>query len=164
MAQHEHVVARRLRGLSDRGHQPHAVIQRLGRLRADRPVGRQPHVCDHNVRAGACHRLGFVGSESIGRRQQVQVAGRFDQLDFQAVTHARLFQTLPESAVDQTHGREVLNPREAEGFQFLQEKIPNQKRVGATHTRQHRRSRNGGQHFKGHLLDDLIRIAIRHHA
>jgi len=89
------------------------LLQVQGRLRADIPLGGQPHVGHQQVGAGLGHGHGVLLAEDIGAGEHVELVGQSDRLDLQVVTHPRLLQVLAEDTVDQPHGGEVLDPIEA---------------------------------------------------
>ena len=90
-----------------------AFVERQCRRRADRAFGRQTHVGNQNIGAGTRQLAGLLGVEHIGGRKQVQSWACADHVDFQAESHAGLFEPLAELAVDQAHGRKILHAREA---------------------------------------------------
>src|SRR5262249_26290459 len=59
---------------------------------------------------------------------------------------------------------EILHAAEARVFHLAQEAFHDAKRIGAAHARQHRRLFDYGEHLAGHVHDDLVGVAVGHHA
>jgi hypothetical protein len=64
---------------------------------------------DEDVRAGRGHRCGLLGVENIRRREEFEVVGLADHVGLEVEAHPGLLEVLPELAVIQAHGREVLH-------------------------------------------------------
>src|SRR6185436_14245305 len=57
-------------------------------------------------------------------------------------------------------GGEVLDSREPQVAEGLQERIDEEERIGSVHAGQHRRARDDGQHLASHLEHDLVGVAV----
>jgi hypothetical protein len=66
-----------------------------------------------------------------------------------------------EHAVDDPDGREVLHPGEAQRLQLVEEDVHDHERVGAVDAGEHGRVPDHRQHLVGHLLHDLVGVAVR---
>src|SRR6478735_5799289 len=128
--------SRRVVHLLDQGH---AVVERLRRLGADRAAGGQAHVRDEDVGARLRHRDRLVDREGVRRGEHVLGACEPDEVDLEAVAHPGLLEVLPERAVEEPHGREVLHARESDPPQLVEEDVHAPERIGAAHAREHRR-------------------------
>ena len=106
---------------------------------ADRAARGQPHVRHEHVGAGLGHRDRGLDVEDVGRGQQVALGGQPDHVDLEVVAHAGLFEVLPEHAVEQADGREVLDAGEAHGLQLVEEPVHEPERVGAVDPGEDRR-------------------------
>ena len=121
MAEHDDLGIDPLRHVPDLLDPRHAVVERQRRGRADGTRGRQAHVRDQDIGAGVGHLLCFVRVEDVRRGEQIEVVGGFNHGDFLVVAHACFLEVLPEGAVDEADGGEVLDAGEAEGFQVSEE-------------------------------------------
>ena len=137
-----------------------AVVERLRALRADRSAGRHAHVRDDQVGAGVGHALRLRRVEHVRRRQQVHLARQADDVDLELVAHAGFLEGLAHVAVEQADRREVLDAGEAERPQLLEEQLRDDERIGAVDAGEHRRLLHDRQHLVGHLLDDLVGVAV----
>ena len=86
---------------------------------------------NQHIGAGVGHFPGFVGVEDVGRGEQIEVVGGADHGYFEVVTHACFFEVLPEGAVDEADGGEILDAGEAEGFEVGEEGGHGAEGVGA---------------------------------
>ena len=118
---------------------------------------------DENVCTGFGHGGRFVGVEAIGRCQQVHFSGQPDEIDFQPVAHVRFFKVLPEVAIDQADGGEILNPRKPGGLHFAQKDRHESERIRSAHSGEHGRVLHHRQHLAGHVHHDGVRITVGHH-
>src|SRR5262245_37858287 len=141
-----------------------AFVERQGGVRADAAARGEPQMAHDHVGPGPGHVGRVLLREHVRRRQQVQTPSGPDHLHLEAVTHPRLLEIGPEDAVDQPHGGEVLDPREAELPQRAQIRLGEQERVGAVDAGQHRRPLHDGQDLAGHLQHDLVGVAVREQA
>ena len=92
MTEDEQIAADRFAGLGDLGHFPNAIVERLGRLGADRSLGGQPHVGHDDVGARLGQQPRLLGVKGVGRRQQVELVRGRDAVDLVREAHAGLFQ------------------------------------------------------------------------
>ena len=90
-------------------HVADAIVQRAGRVGADRAFRREAHVGDDHVGAGGGHLFGLLGVEYVRRREQFLFARQANQLDFLVVAHPGFFQVRAELAVDQSDGGKILH-------------------------------------------------------
>ena len=164
MAEHEDVRSYGGGGVVHRLDQLHALVERPGRLGADRALRRQPHVRDEDVGAGLRHRPRLIGIENVRAREQIELVRRPDHLDLERIAHAGLLEVQAEDPVDEPDRREVLDAREAELLETAQEHGHEPERVGAAHAGQHGRLADDREHFGRHLDDDRVRVAVRHEA
>ena len=143
-----------------------ALVERLGRLRADRALGGQAHVRDEHVGAGLGHRR----RAARGRTRRARSAGRATAASriistSSAVAHPGLLEVRPEGAVDQADGREVLHAREAGVAHLAQEARPSagtgrcRRRPASTGV-----SRTTGSTSRAHLHHDRVGVAVGHQA
>lgn len=100
--------------------------------------GGQAHVGDDDIGPGLGHPFGLVDVEDIWGCQQTDLMGGPDHLDFLLIAHAGFFEVLPEFAVNQTDGGEVLDSAKAQVFQLFQEKGDGSKGIGGTDSGQDR--------------------------
>ena len=133
-------------------------------LRTDRSAGSEAEVTDDDVGTGDGHRRRFLFTEDIGGCQHVLFVRLGDHFDLQRIGHAGFLEIGTEDPVDQADCRKILHAREAERLQLIKEKVHVAERVGAVDTGEHRRSRDDGEHFAGHLQHDRVGITIRHQA
>lgn len=84
-----------------------------------------------------------------------------DVLNFQIKAHAGFFQVGPKLAVDEPHGRKILNPGKTHGLEFLEQQVTDYGQISSTDADQKECLVNYGQHFVAQFLDDLIGIAVR---
>jgi hypothetical protein len=119
------------RRLGDRLDALRAVLERQRGLGADGAARGQAHVGDDDVRAGVGHGLGLGLVEHVRRGQHVLGASQPDQVDLQAVAHAGLLEVLADLAVEEAHGREVLDAGEAQGLEVVEERVEQAEGVGA---------------------------------
>ncbi len=150
--------------VADRLDQLGRLLEGEGRRGPDRALRGQPHVGHDHVRAGLRHRARLVGVEDVRRRQEAGGMGGPDHVDLEAVAHARLFEVLAELAVAQADGREVLDAREADPLDLLQEDGHQAERIGATDAGQDRGLAHDRQDLAGHLHDDRVGVAVGHAA
>ena len=148
------------RGLGHGVDQRRAVLQLQRGRGADVAAGGQAHVRHQHVGPGLGHRHGLRRLEHVGRGQQVHAGRGADQLDLEPVAHAGLLQALAERAVDQAHGREVLDAGEAHVPELAQEMLAQHERVGAVDAGQHGRAGRHRQHLAAHLDHDLVGVAV----
>ena len=92
-----------------------------------------------DVRARLGHRVRLLDREHVRRGEEVLLAGEADHVDLEPVAHARLLEVLPDRAVEQADGGEVLDAAEAEPLELVEEDVHQAERVGAAHAREHRR-------------------------
>src|ERR1035441_1695572 len=111
---------------------------------------------------GSRHSPCILFVEDIGTGEQIQRMGQSNHLDFQFVSHACLFEILPEIAVNQTYCWKILDSCEPELFQVGQKRIHSPERVSATNTGKHWRIAYNGEDLSRHFHDDLISISVRH--
>ncbi len=82
---------------------------------AVRPFDRQAHVDDQGIGPRVGHPAGLLGVEDIrGSSAGPSAWASATHSTSRMITHPRLFQVLPEMAVDQADGREVLDSGEPE--------------------------------------------------
>src|SRR5882757_1138670 len=162
VAQDDDVPADGCRGVADGLDPGEALLQRGSGPRADGAGGGQPHVGDDDVGAGVRHRLGLLLVEDVRGGDEVDPVGLADHVDLKGVGHAGLFEVLPEVAVDQAHGREVLHAGEAQIGELPQEARDVAEGVGAADAGQDRGLLDDGQDFGGHLHDDGVGVAVGH--
>ena len=160
VADDQHVGVHAARGVGDGLNARHAVVQRLRRLRPDGAAGRDAHVGDDDVGAGAGHPFRLSRVEDVRCRQQVELVRLRNHVDFELVAHPGLFERLAHVAVEEPYRREVLDAREPHRLQLLQEEPHQDERVGAVDAGEHRRPLDHGEDLVGHLLHDLVRVAI----
>ena len=67
---------------------------------------------------------------------------------------------LPHVAVEEPDGGEVLDAGESQRAQLLEKELRDDERVRAVDAGEHRRLLHDRQHLVGHLLDDLIGVAV----
>ena len=67
---------------------------------------------------------------------------------------------LAHVAVEEADGREVLDAGEAQRAQLLEEQLRDDERVGAVDAGEHRRVLHDREDLVGHLLDDLVGVAV----
>ena len=84
-----------------------------------------------------------------------------DDVDLELIAHAGFFEGLPHLAVEEADGRKVLDAGKAERAKLVEEQPRDDEGVGAVDAGQHRRPLHDRQHFIGHLLDDLVGVAVR---
>src|SRR5439155_24031761 len=87
-----------------------------------------------------------------------------NHVHFQTVTHLRFFEPLAKAAVDEADGGEVLHAAEAGRLHFAQEQLHDAERIGAADAGEHGGVLDDRQYLAGHIHDNLIGVAIRHHA
>jgi len=109
-------------------------------------------------------RLRFIVVEGIGRCQEAELVGFPDHVHFEAEAHAGLFEVLAEGSVDQADGGEILHAAEAGSLYFTQKRLHDAKGIGAADAGEDRRVLDHGKNFAGHVHDDLIGVAVGHHA
>ena len=162
VAEHDHVGVDGGGGVAHRLDLLDALVERLGRLCADRALRRQPHVRHEHVRAGAGHRLGLFRVEHVRRGEQAERRRLADHLDLEVVPHAGLLEVRSERPVDEADRGEVLDARET-GVEHVAQEVRHQtERIRAAHAREHRRVAHHRQHLAGHLHDDRVRVAVGH--
>src|SRR6267142_1244006 len=127
---------------------------------ADRAAGRQSQVADDDVGAGLGHVARVLLRKDVGRGEQVELPGSLDQLNLEGVAHAGFFELSPDHAVEQPHGREVLDARESELAEAPQERIDQQEGIGAVDPGEHRRALDHRQDLVSHLDHDLVGVAV----
>ena len=115
---------------------------------------------DDDVGAGPGHRHRFVRREDIRGRQHVERMGGCDHVDLEPVAHARLLEALPHRPVEQADRREVLDARKPHLLQLGQKPGHQDERVGSVDPGENRRVPDHGQDLDGHLLHDLVGIAV----
>ena len=164
MAKRDHVAPHLLAGRADRPNLFHAIVERLGGFRPNRPLGGQPHVRHHDIGPCPRHRPPLLDRERIRRCQHVHLVCGGDHFHLERIAHARLFQIRPKHAVDQAHGGEILDACKPQVAQFPQKMIAQHKGIRPIHPGQHGRVRHSGEDFTRHFFHDLVGIAIRQHA
>ena len=161
VADDQHVAIHAAGGIGD-GLNPHdAIVERLRALRANRTARRHAHVRDDQIGAGIGHALRLGGVEDIRRGEQVHLVRQPDDVHFELIAHAGFLEGLPHVAVEQADGRKVLHAGKAERLQLFEEEAGNDERVGAVDAGEHGRPLHDGQDLVGHLLDDLVGVAVR---
>ena len=136
-------------------------VEGQGRRPADGAAGREPDVADEDVGTGGRHRPRVVLAEDVRRREQVERGGRPDEIDLELVAHAGLLEVLAEHAVDEANRREVLDARDPQPAQVLEERLGLEERIGAVHAGEDRGVADGRDHLGGHVANDLVRVAVR---
>src|SRR3989449_2772853 len=106
VAEDEDLRVDRLRRVVHRLDQADALVQRLGRLGADRTAGGQPHVRDEHVRACLGHRLCLFGLKDVGGGQEVELVRHADHVHLEPEAHAGLLEPRTIGAVHQADGGE----------------------------------------------------------
>ena len=149
------------RGVRDPLDPRDAVVQRLRALRPDRSSGGDAHVGDDEVGTRAGHALGLGRIEDVGRRQQIQLAGEPDDVDFELVAHAGFLEGLAHVAIEETDRREVLNAGEAQRPKLFEEESGDDERIGPVDAGEDRCLLDDREHLVGHLLDDLVGVPVR---
>src|SRR5579884_1674640 len=87
-----------------------------------------------------------------------------DHLHFLVEAHVGFFEVLPKHAVDQPDRGEILHTTEARRLDVAQEARHDAKRIRAADASEHRRVAHNRQYLAGHVQDNLVGIAVRHHA
>ena len=121
MAEHDHVLARAPGRFGPVVDARDAIVERQHRLRADRTPHGQAHMADDDVGARLGHFARLLGLEDVGRGQQIEPVRSPDQVDLRPEAHAGLLQIGTKDAVDQPDAGKVLDAREAEAGQAMQE-------------------------------------------
>jgi hypothetical protein len=147
------------RRLCNRVDPPNADFKRWSSLCADGAARCQAHVCDQEVRPRSCHGFGLLRLEHIRRGQEIFFVRQLDHRDFQAVTHAGLFQVLAKSPVDQSNGRKILHSRKTNRGDLLQKDIELAERIRAIDSREHRCFLDDWQNLVRHFHHNMVGVA-----
>jgi hypothetical protein len=100
------------------------------------------------------------GSNTYGAVNRALFRGQPNHVDLETEAHAGLFEVLPERAVEQTHGREVLHPGEAEPPEFVQERAHQPEGIRAAHPGEYRSVPDDREHLVAHLDDDRVGVTV----
>ncbi len=164
MAKHDDVLAQTLRRSGPLIDVRHAIRQLEAGFGTDRPARGQSHVTDDEVGTGFRHVPRLLGVEHVGRCQEVEPIGGLDQVHLEAVAHAGLLKVGAKSSIDQSNRGKILHSRETEIGKLAQKVIGDHERVGSVDAGQNRGASDDRKHLTCHLDDDLVGVAIRHHA
>lgn len=168
MAEHNNVLADPNRRIADLLHQRNAVIEALGRLRADAPARRKPHVRNNDIRAGPRHLNRLRRIEHVRRRKHVQSRRSAHHLDLVRIPHAALLQPPAKRPINEPHRREVLHATKPQRLQLPQEppaptaRAGIAERVGGADPREHGSARDDGQDLARHLEHGGVGVPVRH--
>src|SRR5437868_7522867 len=115
---------------------------------------------NENISSGLRHSARLIRVKDIGSRQHVQFVCPADHLDLQSEAHARLLQVLPEGAIKETNGREVLHTREAHLLELLQKVRHDSEWICATDSCQYWCVLHYRQYLARHLDNNSVGIPI----
>ena len=164
MAQHQDILPNTDCGVPDGLHPLRGLLDRHGRLGADRTACRQTHVGHEHVCAGLGHLHRFFLVEYVGTGHKPRLVRLGDHLDFQVVTHVRFFEILAEQSVDESDRGEVLDPRESLVLELPNKHAHDTEGIRSADARQHGGVLHDGQDLLAHLHDHLVGVAVGHHA